>query len=111
MDKRFIVTWIPIATVEALCDKRGRKPDDNSGLWDWVEPDECEIEAGTFSEFRDAIQKAKRLAKGDVWHAPTIIEQTPYDDDGRTRWEMTALWHVHDWVNRHSDPDQTYGEL
>jgi hypothetical protein len=108
--KRFVVLWIPTDKVEALCDKRGRKPDDNSGLWDWVEPDECEELAGTFTEFRDAIAKAKRLAKGDVWHAPTIYEQEQRSDNyGRAhKWCNVAHWHVHDWVSRHSDPDYIY---
>lgn len=106
---RYTVTWVPTEKVEALVRKRGGDPD-KDGLWDFVEPDECTEVAKICAEFREAIDTAKRLRKGDVWRAPCIFEQIiiGIDENNRTQWSNVAMWHCHSWVNRHSDPDETY---
>ena len=101
--ERFEASWHPVTAAQNLSIKRGRKEDDGTSFWDWIEQDQIEV-TRPFPALAAAGRYAKACVKNDCFGQVNICKQVFNEDDNL--WEDVAMWWVfHDTKLKDLNPD------
>lgn len=108
---RYAVTYVPTTIAEKRAKAKGRKPNDGTSLWDWIEESDVTI-SHFHAEQGAALKTAKRLLPADVFGAIRVIEQKSCRCAGfpQRQWADVRFWEVRADTTKLGEPDHVFAD-